>query len=285
MSVLELTSEEYHADPCDVPSLNSTTARLLLQRTPAHARAQHPKLTDHVVSRTSDAMDMGTAVHQLLLRDDRVDVGDYRDFKTNEAKAWRDDARAAGRVPLLRHKWDEAQQVAAAVRTRMLELPTPTPFTAGTPETTLVWDDVDGAVCRARLDWLRDDLTVIDDLKVTSRTAEPRKWQAQIFNMGYDVQAALYVRGVQHVHGTSPRFRWVIAETYPPYEVSVVELDEHEMFAAGVKVDTALSIWNACLKADEWPGYDRDVFIAKAPGWARDESDAWSDVEIDEVPF
>lgn len=283
--VLELTSEEYHADPCDVPSLNSTTARLLLQRTPAHAKAQHPKLSDQLVSRTSDAMDMGTAVHQLLLKDDRVQVLPYPDWRSKEARESRDIVRAAGRVPMLEAKWDEAQEIAAAVRERMFELPKPTPFTAGTPETTLVWEDTGGAVCRARLDWLRDNLTVIDDLKVTGRTADPRQWQKQIFNMGYDVQAALYIRGVHKVHGTQPKFRWVIAETYPPYEVSVVELDDYEMFAAGVKVDAAISIWNACLKSGEWPGYDREVFVAKAPGWARDESDAWADVEIDEVPF
>jgi hypothetical protein len=293
--LLDITSEAYHGDPADTPSLNSSTARLLLTATPAHAKAQHPRLADLPIrQRTSKAMDIGTAVHQLLLKDDRVDVADdYADFRTNEAKAWRDLVRAQGRIPMLRHEWDAANEVADALRERMLELPKPTPFTAGTPEATIIYRDR-GAVCRARLDWLRDDLTLIDDLKITTRTASPSKWQRTIFDLGYDVQAAMYVRAVVAMWATqnplmddleSPRFRWVVAEAYPPYAVTTVELSEQAMYAARVKVDTAIQIWRECLETGEWPAYSRETFIAETPGWQRDTSDAWADVDIDAVPF
>ena len=35
---------DYHQDPGDTPTLNSTTARTMLLRTPAHAYAEHPRL-------------------------------------------------------------------------------------------------------------------------------------------------------------------------------------------------------------------------------------------------
>lgn len=286
-TLLDLTSDEYHADPAPEPSLNSTTARLLLAKTPAHAKAQHPRLSDVPIEpRSSDAMDMGTAVHQLLLKDDRVEVADFPDYRKGEARLWRDEMRAQGRVPMLTHQWERAQAIADAIRERIPGLDQPTPFTAGTPEATLTWNDTGGAWCRARLDWLRDDLTVVDDLKVTSRTADPRVWERQLFSLGYDVQAALYVRGVLNLYDVMPRFRWVVVETTPPYAASVVELSEQAMFAASVKVETALSIWNECMRSGEWPAYDTSAYVAEVPGWQRAREDAWGEVDVDEsVPF
>ena len=283
--LLDLTSDEYHADPCPEPSLNSTTARLLLSRTPAHAKAQHPRLSDVPLEpRTSEAMDMGTAVHQLLLKDDRIEVIPFDKWNTNEAKAMVADSLARGRVPVKPDLWKRAQNVAAAVRDQMDTLPKPTPFTAGKPEATITWQDGD-AWLRARLDWLRDDYATIDDLKCTSRSADPRTWEKQLFSLGYDVQAALYIRAVEKTLGHTPRFRWVIAETYPPYAVSIVELSEPDMFAAMVKVDTAIQMWNECLAANSWPAYSTDVYVARAPAWAKAERDGWADVDLESVPF
>jgi len=287
MSLLELSSDEYHADPCDIPSLNSTTARTLLTKTPAHAKAGHPRLSDVPLEpKQSDAMDMGTAVHQLLLRDDRIDVQNFDSYRSGEARAWRDEVRSNGRIPMLQHQWDRAQAIADAVREAMRGLAQPTPFTAGTPEATITWVDTGGARCRARLDWLRDDLTVIDDLKVTSKTADPRKWEKQIWNMGYDVQAAFYRRGVAAVYDAVPSFRWVVAESVPPYCVSVVTLSDADMFAANVACDTAIQMWNECMATNEWPGYPTEPHVAARPGWAAVRDDSWADVDVDEsVPF
>lgn len=286
-TLLDLTSDEYHADPCAEPSLNSTTARILLSKTPAHAKAQHPRLSDVPIEpRSSDAMNLGTAVHQILLRDDRIDIVPFDEWRTNEAKAMVAEIRAAGRIPMKQKMWDHAQRVADAIREQMRGLVEPTPFTAGQPEVTLTWQE-DDTWLRARLDWLRDDLSCINDLKVTSLDGHPKKWERQLFNNGYDVQAALYVRGVQAVHNCeAPRYRWVIAETTPPYACSVVELSEQAMFAASVKVETALSLWNQCMRSGEWPAYDTAVYVAEIPGWQRAREDAWGEVDVDEsVPF
>jgi hypothetical protein len=290
--MLELSSDEYHADPCDTPSLSSTIARVLINRTPAHAKAAHPRLSDVPLEpKTSDAMDMGTAVHQILLRDDRIDVADEWDnYRTRAAQDWRSIVRSIGRVPMLRHQWERAVDVADAIRDQMRGLDEPTPFTHGTPEQTITWQDTGGAMCRARLDWLHNDMTLIDDLKVTSKSADPVVWQKQIWSMGYDIQAAFYVRGLlaylgDMSHPMTPRFRWVVAESSPPYCVSVVELSDADMQAANFAVDGAIDLWNKCLNGNWWPGYKSEPHIAVRPGWATRE-DAWSTVDVDEsVPF
>ena len=40
--IYTLSAEAYHADPCPEPSLSASIANVLLQRSPAHARIQHP---------------------------------------------------------------------------------------------------------------------------------------------------------------------------------------------------------------------------------------------------
>lgn len=288
MSVLELTSDQYHADdtgPGD-PSLSSSIARRLLNQTPAHAKAAHPRLADIPVQRKdSAAMVMGTAVHQILLKDDRIEVLDFADFRTKAAQEARDETIALGRTPMLAHLWDRANETADAIREACSSLK-PVPFTAGQPEVTIVWDE-NGARCRARLDWLRDDHTIIWDLKCTSRSADPRTFERQLWSLGYDVQAAFYVRAVEAAFHVTPTFEWIVAETDPPYGVTRHSLSAEAMYQAGAKVDMAIQVWNDCLKTDRWPGYDDGLNVVHPPAWMRapENADAWADVELLEVPF
>lgn len=274
---------DYHADPGDHPTLSSTIARLLVNRTPAHAWAAHPKLNPDYQFAGTDATDMGTAVHQLLLRDDRVDVLPYENYRTNNAKHDRDSSRAAGRVPMLTHQWGEAMRVADKVREQMASLNVdPFPFTEGQAEHTIRFQ-ANGANCRSMLDWLRNDHTYIDDLKTTGLTADPHTWGRKLFGMGYDIQAAFYCRAVEAEYGVTPGFRWVVVETKPPYPVSIVTLSAEAMDAARAKVDSAILIWNECLAKNEWPAYSRDLHTADLPPW---QKDLWAEVDPgEEVPF
>jgi hypothetical protein len=267
----------YHASA----GFSSTLARALILRTPAHAKA----IADGH-GRETDAMDMGTAVHQLLLRDDRVDVLDFDTFRTNDAKAARDLSRSQGRIPLLRHKWDEANHIAGAVREQLhaLELD-PVPFTEGTAEHVIRWNEA-GVDCRAMLDWLRDDLQTIDDLKTTS-DASPRGFQRKVWSLRYDIQAAFYLRAVagwlgEMSHPIKPRFRWVAVETEYPYLVTVHEPDKAALENADARVDEALRAWAVCVANNRWVGYPVNVNQVGPVPWERD---SWADVDMDEVPF
>ena len=273
---------DYHADKGDHPTLSSSIARLLVQKTPAHAWAAHPKLNPDYTDSHSSAMDMGTAVHQLLLRDERVVVGDFENYRTRVAQDWRDGMRHAGLVPLLRHDWDRAKAVALAVRVQMDQLNvSPVPFIRGEAEHTIRFQ-ASGADCRAMLDWLHSDRLLIDDLKTTG-DASPAKVERHLFAMGYDIRAAFYVRAVECEYGVTPGFRWVFVETKPPYPVSIFQLSPEAMDAAHAKVDAAISIWKECLERHEWPAYSRELHTVNLPPWQRD---AWAEVDVGEgVPF
>lgn len=282
VQLLDIPADLYHQDPCEVPSLNATVATALILETPAHAKQKHPRLADTAWKKETEAMADGTVIHQMLLGDDRCDILDFPDFRTNAAKQARDATRAAGRVPVLAHKWLDLSAVAQSLKQQLADLPVDPPlFVDGRPEQTIVWEE-DGVHFRARLDWIRSDLATIDDLK-KARTAQPRRFHKALYAMGYDIKAAFYVRAANAAFGVEPVFRWVAIEPDPPYALSVHTLAPDAMHAAKVKVDAAVEIWKTCLERDEWPAYPADVQTVELPPWLREEE--WDDDALLGVPF
>jgi hypothetical protein len=149
----------------------------------------------------------------------------------------------------------------------------PVPLTAGKPEQTMVWQDAQyGVWCRGRIDWLHDDLSAIDDLKTTTRSAHPEAFAKNLYSYGCDVQAAFYLRGLhaylgETLHPHPIAWRWVVVETSPPYGLSVIEPGPAVLELANAKVDAALKLWAECLERDSWPGYPTKVATAELPAW------------------
>lgn len=275
---LTLTATDYHADPCDVPSLSASIAHLVCTRSPAHAWTAHPRLNPNYVRETKDAFDLGTAAHALFLEGDAgVEVVDAADWRTKEAREARDAARADGKVPLLAKDSARVTEMVAAIHRQLEDHGArPAPFTDGKPEQTLVWQEGD-VYCRARLDWLRDDFATIDDLKTTGKSASPEAYSRALFSVGGDIQAAFYLRGLEAVTGkTGAEFRWVVIETTPPYALSVVAPGPDVLTVGRKKVDYAIELWRRCLADDHWPAYPTEVAYAELPAW---EEARWLAVE------
>ena len=283
VELLDVSVDAYHADISDrPPSLNATIAKKLVLETPAHAKAAHPRLADNYVAKHSDAMDEGTALHQMLLGDDRVDILEHDSFRSADAKAARDASRAAGRVPMLRSKWDEISVLGDNLKEQVAAFPIDPPlFVDGMAEQTIAWEE-NGVRLRSRLDWLRSDYRYIDDLK-KARTAQPRQFHRAMFSLGYDIQAAMYVRAVKAAFGVEPVFRWVAIEPTPPYAMSVHVLSPDAMRAAHAKVDLAIELWRECLSTGVWPSYPRTVSVVELPAWM--QSVEWDDTALTDVPF
>lgn len=268
--LLTLTSDAYHADELgDTPTLSSSIAKLLIDASPAHAKAAHPKLNPNHAPDDDSKFDMGTCVHALLLQGDTVfDRLAYPDWRTTAAKEAREECRRHGRIPLLMKDADRVDEMCDAVRTQIAALDVdPLPFTDGTPEVTIAWEE-QGVACRARLDWLHASTLFVYDLKTTSRYANPEAWQrGPLYDHGADLQAALYLRGVKAVTGADARWRWIVVETQPPYALSVVAPTAAVLAIGDAKVDLALAKWKRCLETGEWPAYPRTVVQADLPAW------------------
>lgn len=266
-----MTSDTYHSDPCPAPSLSSSIARTLLGYSPLHAFTEHPRLNPAVEREEKEIFDLGSAAHAYFLEGETgFVVVDAKDWRTKDAQSQRDAARLEGKIPLLASKWQDVQDMAAAARQQLGEHEAkPIPFAGGKPEQTLIWREVD-IWCRARLDWLHDDHSAIDDLKTSSASCNPDVWGRTLFNSGYDVQAAFYLRGLRAISGGGARgteFRFIAIENTKPFALSVMALAPGALDLAERKVKRAIALWRHCLQANRWPGYPSQTCYIEAPPW------------------
>lgn len=268
MTVLEVTEYAYHHDNvADEPTISRSFIHTMIQRSPWHAWAGHPKLNPAYVTPVDEAkFDLGTAAHALFLEGlEVVEVVYANDWKTKAAKEARDLARAHGRIPMLEDQYMRTREMLEA-----LERQLPAGWFEGQKEKTVVWRDR-GVLCRARLDSYDHHENLVDDYKTTSKSAEPAAWSKSMIGSGFDIQAAFYMRGTG-----ADRFRFLVQETFEPYAVQTFELAPDTLELANRKIDWALDTWKACVEAGRWPGYPSRTAFVKLPPWAEQQ---WFDRE------
>lgn len=265
----DVREDRYHADlVTDGPTLSSSIAHLLCVRSPLHAWTAHPRLNPNWQADDSDRFDLGTAAHRILLEGSErgLVIIDADDYRKKDAQNDRDLARAQGQTPLLKKNYDRVVEMVDAARAQLrVHHAQPPLLTDGKPERTIVWEEPNGVKCRALVDWLRDDLAAIDDLKTTAKSADPAAYARALFSVGGDVQVAFYLRGVERLTGVRPEWRWIVVENTPPYALSVVAPTPGIIELGHRKVERAITLWRDCLETDVWPAYPTDVCYAELP--------------------
>jgi hypothetical protein len=261
MNVLRITSDEYHADPCDTPSLSSGIAKLLLERPPYWAWAAHPKLNpDYTPAEPKAAFDIGSAAHAILLENGNgIEVCAFDNWLTKDSKAKRDAAREAGRTPVLTKDYDRTQEM-ARIATDMLAAYGID--VATTQNESVMITKVDGVLCRTR----PDIYTVgrIIDYKTTGVNLDVFNKQASKF--GYDLQAAMYMRVAAEL-GEKCDWLFLVQETAAPYPVQLFKPTMEFLEVGKRKFAQALEIWSECLITGDWPGYPADIQMLDAMPW------------------
>lgn len=279
--VYELAPSAYHADPCPTPSLSSSLARTLLDRSALHAWKEHPRLGGGGVHVEADHIDRGSLIHRLVLgAGSDVEVVDAKDWRTSAARAARDGARSVGHIPVLRADYEDARIAAKEITARLsafgVEL-------GGVSERTIAWQEQTayGEIwCRGMLDHieLRSGRAVVYDLK-TSRSAHPRSCARHVIDYGYDVQRAAYVQGVERVlpqYAGRIDYVWLFVELEPPYAVLPAVADALMRERGVRRWDDACSRWAACLSRESWPSYwpAPRPCVLESPGWLLSSEEA-----------
>jgi hypothetical protein len=267
---------DYHGDPAPQPSLSRSIAKLLIEASPAHAYAQHPRLGGAAPTGPAsgdDAMDIGTAAHAMFLEGlntaECIPVDSYSTnsptMKASEAKALRDAARANGKIPLKSKQYNAALNVFEALEQFRSKTGL---FTAGKPEQTIVWDEGDHWA-RARIDWLPDDPAApLLDLKTTGGLATVAGWGRTCWQFGADLQAAMYPRGCEFLRGEAPDgMLFCVVETDPPFAIRVFGLDPVAIEVGQAKAAAARAAWVQCMRAQQWPSYPLEPEWIFPPPW------------------
>jgi hypothetical protein len=279
--ILNVTKDEYFADPCEVPSLSQSTAHTLLAQSPLHAWTAHPKLNPQpkIVEEPNAARDEGSMIHSLLLgKGADLVIIKADNYRTKAAQELRDAARAAGRMPVPERRYNELLLVAGTLRANMAQQGL---VLGDENEFAIEWTEsgVQGpVVCRGRpdnlhrgfaLDELQYQHTLFDLKKI--RSADFETCMRHVYEYGYDIQRTAYVSGVSKLLGCNPNyidFIFVFAEIEPPYAVNPIRLDDSFMVMGERRWSRAVGLWENCLINNHWPSYSTRVTTLEAPSWA-----------------
>lgn len=276
----DMKADIYHADPCPEPSLSSGIAKILLERSPRHAQAAHPRLNPNYESENAQEFDLGKAAHSVILGDPQPFVYIEADtYKTKAARAQRDDAYGSGAIPLLPKQARAVEGMAAAFKAQIAETEFGAAWDRATPETSVFVND-DGAWCRIRCDKLAAEDGIILDYKSIINAA-PDNCVRQIFAMRWEVQNGFYRRVANKWFKPERAFRFafIFQETEEPYCITPVELHPQASARADDRAAKAVHIWRDCVRADNWPGYPTRTCWAELPGWAAKQ---WEDEQLRE---
>jgi hypothetical protein len=259
--IYDLDGDIYHADPTETASLSAGMINDILEA-PAKCFYNSQRLNqDYEEPDTADKFTIGTVSHVIFLEPhlfkQRVVVADFDDWRKNEAKALRRDAKAVGKVAILTKHMD---QVLAARQAFMRNGFVKDAFSDGRFEQSMFWrHPTYGFWCRARPDFIADKLAHLCDYKATAN-ANPEQFGRHAYNMGYHRRAAWYLEGIRAIFGKQANHYWFVSqEIKPPYLSAVCELDWQALEAGQDENNYAAGIFAQCLEANDWPGYrDRD---------------------------
>lgn len=277
--IIECSEDDYHADPCEVPSLNQSIANVLLDQSPLHAWTAHPKLGGVANEgaedgeEDTDATRGGKIVHKLLLgRGCDIEVINVDAYRSTAAKAARDAAIAAGRVPIKVKAYDELVAAAETIKGNLalegIDLEDPD----GQSEVAIEWQEQGehGLVtCRCRMDRVHLNRGVIWDLKKIV-SADGKTCGRHVASYGYATQHESNTRALAALR---PEFAgrvdmlFIFVEVTAPYAVRITRPSGEMREIGRQRWEKALLLWEQCLRTGKWPGYGGGIAPLEVPHW------------------
>lgn len=239
------------------------------------ALAKSPKKYQHALTHpmeATSAMEFGTALHALTLEphrepDDVCVVSPYPDFRTKEAKEWRDTQT----LPVFK---SEAIERLRECRKAILTHPRAgwimQQSETGTREVS-VWKHHGrtGLLLKGRLDIIfqgEDNRIAIADLKKCQNSSRDGFTKSLAERM-YNVQAAFYC----DIIGASD-FYFIAIEEDAPFEVAVHKLSDEDLDLGRQVYERLLDKLVECRAKNRWPGasdYEKEISVVSLPMWAR----------------
>jgi PDDEXK-like domain of unknown function (DUF3799) len=278
----EFPVADYFSDPCPHPSLSQSIAKILIDRSPAHAFLAHPRLNPQPPEEDgySSAKAIGNAVHAIATGRSRdIAIGEWSDWRTKESQVFKTSALESGHMPILRKHWNCAEAMIDATHRQLDAAGHEGAFAAA-------------AQCEVVLAWQEDEIwlrTMIDcvaglkvyDLKTSGMNCAPHIVAERPSDLGWDVQAAMFERGLGRLdpeHAGRHEFFFVAQENEPPFALTVVRIGEADLTMGRKKLEVAIEIWRGCMASGEWPAYPADTVTSHPRGWTESQ---WLEREMD----
>ena len=212
------------------------------------------------------AMRTGVLYHTACLEPHKLEteyiVSPYSDFRTKEAREWRDSL--TGMQVITADEYIKAESAGYAFRKNpaIEHLP-------GYRTELAVFADVFGTPCKCLVDLVPDSGVSLIDLKTTQSIESVDQLTSMIINRGYHLQAALYCDLWNMVSGENrTEFMFVFMETERPYEMANILLDEDFIKLGREGYMQALAKWNQCVQTKTFPPAIDGIQTISPPKWA-----------------
>ena len=252
-----MTEKEYR----DAGGVNKTTL-WELRKSPAHYKylLEHP-------AKDTPALRFGRALHAAVL----TPTAYKRDFhiapdvdkRTKTYAAWKASI-PDGAEELTA---DEAQTVSEMARAIRKNREAMNLLKGTRRELPLFWtDQATGLRCKCRLDAYSPAAAV--DLKTTT-DASGRAFQRDAIKLGYHLQAAHYLNGIEAVKGKRPEWYFIAIEKTKPYAIHIFRASEQFIEYGDYLRGELMEELKRCMETGDWSGYPTEGL--DAPEWALDE--------------
>ena len=202
----------------------------------------------------------------------RYTISPYDSFRTNEAKAWRDEMGASGvevvtqdQIDLAYTQVDKIMSHPAAARLlkgarRQVAFRHKTKY---------------GFDAKGLIDIVpEDDETLVDLKNCEPRALESRRSLSRyIMDWSYHVQAGSYCEGYSIASGSERiRFKFIFVTSSAPFRVAVIELPLSAMLFGADQYRAGMKQFAECMEADRWPSIWDGEQELDLPGYAYVES-------------
>lgn len=282
------TPTQYFQEPCEAPALNNGTITVLTNECAAKAAYKHPaidqpdddikkELQRYLVGPEvgKPAHALGGVVHRLALgKGADYEIGPYEEYRSKEAKEWRDGCIEAGVIPLKQKQFDQAEAMANVMRHAIEEAAEGHPYQT---ELVIAWQEPNGIWCRGMLDCYIPALNKIIDIK-TAMSISDDAIDRVFNNYSYARQSTFYRRGLDTINGTpgESRFDFLFIENEAPWLSRTADVSEGFRTGCTGEIERAIATWGECLDKGEFPGYGPRTAVPKpwtVGQWAADGID------------
>jgi hypothetical protein len=241
------------------PAINISSLKAF-SRSPAHAMVGFEEEKE-----TTDAMNIGSLLdHKVLGTPYLWTTSPFDDYRTKEARSWRDEQEARGVTVFKQDAIETVERMVEAVR----EHPVAGRLFAEPGKAQVgMFGEFESCERKGLIDWLPATTPVIVDLK-KCRDASKAGFRRQIGQLRYDVQAAYYRDLYRDITGETRAWQWICVEDQAPYAVAVYQLDTESLDKGSSTWQSWIRQWMICEDTDSWPGYNGDsIQIIQSPTW------------------
>lgn len=263
MKIVEGMGRDYYAQTASPTNLQGPVSKSLLwdfSRSPFkwfHGRKE---------KESTPAMRTGVLYHTACLEPHKLEteyiVSPYSDFRTKEAREWRDSMTGVQIVTF--DEFLKAESAGYVFRTNPAidHLP-------GYRTELAVFADVFGTPCKCLIDLVPDSGVSLIDLKTTQSIESVEQLTSLIINRGYHWQAALYLDLWNMASGEDrTEFMFVFMETERPHEMANILLDDEFIKLGREGYMNSLAKWNQCVQTKSFPPAIDGIQTISPPKWA-----------------